>query len=134
MRRALQSPGLNRSHLLQAFGRISRPATSNSATPPPDVMRSATADLADKFLPDPVDMVTERKVSILEPIFRDYGGHKRFKGQAATVKCFENNPLVREALGEDGKGQILIVDGGGSKRCALLGDNIAEMGYKNGWS
>lgn len=49
---------------------ISRPATSNSATPPPDVMRSATADLADKFLPDPVDIVTERKVSILEPIFR----------------------------------------------------------------
>ena len=94
---------------------------------------------------------------------RDYGGNLRFNGQAATVKCFENNPLVRkvchlshgppdlavpanarelipsppcfmQSLEEDGRGRVLVVDGGGSMRCALLGDNIAEMAYKNGWS
>lgn len=50
------------------------------------------------------------------------------------MKCFENNPLVRKALEEHGNGRVLIVDGGASMRCALLGDNIAEMAYKNGWS
>lgn len=57
----------------------------------------------------------------------------RFSGKISTVKCFENNPLVRKALEEDGHGRVLVVDGGGSLRCALLGDNIAEMAYKNGW-
>lgn len=52
----------------------------------------------------------------------------------STVKCFENNPHVRAALGEQGNGRVLVVDGGGSKRCALLGDMLAEMGAKNGWS
>lgn len=56
-----------------------------------------------------------------------------FSGQVSTVKCFENNPLVRKALEEKGNGRVLVVDGGGSQRCALLGDNIAEMAYKNGW-
>ena len=65
---------------------------------------------------------------------RDLGGKLRFSGQVATVKCFENNPLVRKAFEEAGKGRVLVVDGGGSMRCALLGDNIAEMAYKNGWS
>ena len=57
----------------------------------------------------------------------------RFSGRVSTVKCFENNPLVRKALEEDGHGRVLVVDGGGSLRCALLGDNIAEMAYKNWW-
>jgi RraA family protein len=64
---------------------------------------------------------------------RDLGGKMRFSGKISTVKCFENNPLVRKALEEDGQGRVLVVDGGGSMRCALLGDNIAEMAYKNGW-
>ena len=64
----------------------------------------------------------------------DFGGKLRFSGQVSTVKCFENNPLVRKALEEQGNGRVLVVDGGGSKRCALLGDNIAEMAHKNGWS
>ncbi|KAK9807164.1 hypothetical protein WJX73_002944 [Symbiochloris irregularis] len=105
-----------------------------TATPPPDAARGATADLCDVFLTDPVDIVTERKVQIMDPIFQNYGGNARFKGQAATVKCYENNPLVRKALEEQGDGRVLVVDGGGSKRCALLGDNIAEMGHKNGWT
>lgn len=103
-------------------------------TPPPDAARGATADLCDVFITDPVDAVRQREVSIVEPIFRDFGGNRKFSGRIATVKCFENNPLVRKSLEEDGTGRVLVVDGGGSKRCALLGDNIAEMGCKNGWT
>ncbi len=58
----------------------------------------------------------------------------RFSGPVATIRCFENNPLVRAALEEQGGGRVLVVDGGASKRCALLGDNIAAMAVKNGWS
>lgn len=50
------------------------------------------------------------------------------------MKCFENNPVVRASLEEKGLGRVLVVDGGGSKRCALLGDNIAAMAVENGWS
>lgn len=70
----------------------------------------------------------------MDVLRRDFGGNKRFSGQISTIKCFENNPLVRKALEEPGNGRVLVVDGGGSLRCALLGDNIAEMAYKNGWS
>jgi regulator of ribonuclease activity A len=107
-----------------------------TATPPADATRGATADLCDVFVPTPLDTVAACKfgVQIAAPIFRDYGGNARFSGRAATVKCFENNPLVRAALEEPGAGRVLVVDGGASMRCALLGDNIAEMGYKNGWS
>lgn len=104
-----------------------------TATPPPDASRGATADLCDVFLPEPVDQVSQSKVQIVEPIFRDFGGNLRFSGRVSTVKCFENNPLVRAALEEQGAGRVLVVDGGASKRCALLGDNIAEMAHKNGW-
>eukprot|EP00891_Asterochloris_glomerata_P005969 jgi/Astpho2/5969/Aster-02450 len=106
----------------------------STATPPPDAARGATADLCDVFIPDPLDIVTQRNVQIVDPVFRDFGGKLRFNGQVTTVKCFENNPLVRKALEERGNGRVLVVDGGGSMRCALLGDNIAEMAHKNGWS
>jgi len=56
-----------------------------------------------------------------------------FCGPVATLQCHEDNTLVRAALEEDGEGRVLIVDGGGSIRCALVGDNLAEMGLKNGW-
>jgi regulator of ribonuclease activity A len=115
-----------------------------TATPPPDLARGATCDLLDIFHPRNVDDLSSSSspaaasnqptVQIAEPIFRDFGGRLRFSGQAATVKCFENNPLVRAALEEPGRGRVLVVDGGGSKRCALLGDNIAAMGARNGWS
>jgi RraA family protein len=109
-------------------------AGPTTATPPPNTSRGATADLCDKFIKEPVDIVTQRNVQIVDPIFRDFGGNIRFSGQVETVKCFENNPLVRKALEQQGKGRVLVVDGGGSLRCALLGDNIAEMAHKNGWS
>ncbi|KAL4421589.1 hypothetical protein ABPG75_010880 [Micractinium tetrahymenae] len=107
--------------------------TSNQY-PPPDASRLGTADLCDVHHPEPVDVVSQPKIQIMQPVFRDFGGNIRFRGKAATVKCFEANPLVRAALEEQGEGRVLVVDGGASTRCALLGDNIAEMAHKNGWS
>ncbi|KAF6252071.1 Demethylmenaquinone methyltransferase-domain-containing protein [Scenedesmus sp. NREL 46B-D3] len=119
--------------LLRAFAAAAAEGPK-TATPPPDASRGATADLADVFIPEPVDQVSMRKVQIMEPVFQDLGGKLRFSGQVSTVKCFESNPLVRKAFEQPGKGRVLVVDGGGSKRCALLGDNIAEMAHKNGWN
>ncbi len=67
-------------------------------------------------------------------MFNDYGGNKQFSGPAATVKVFEDNSLVRGALEEPGEGKVLVVEGGASMRCALLGDMLAELGIKNGWA
>lgn len=121
------------STVAQQFAMASSSAPTTQ-TPPANASRGATADLCDVFVPESVDVIAQRKVAIVEPIFRDFGGLARFSGQVSTVKCFENNPLVRKALEEPGNGRVLVVDGGGSKRCALLGDNIAEMAYKNGWN
>lgn len=62
-----------------------------------------------------------------------YGGRDRFGGEIVTVKCFEDNSRVKEELGNDGRGKVLVVDGGGSLRHALIGDMIAENAVKNGW-
>ena len=62
---------------------------------------------------------------ILPPVFRDYGGVARFSGVVATAKCFEDNSLVKAALDEPGQGRVLVVDGGGSLRRALVGGNVA---------
>jgi len=84
----------------------------------------ATADLYDKY---------EDQLQIATPIFNDYGGNIQFSGPASTVKVFADNSLVRAALEEAGDGRVLVVDGGGSLNCALLGDMLADLGFKNGW-
>jgi regulator of ribonuclease activity A len=71
---------------------------------------------------------------VLPPAFRDYGKRVRFAGVVSTVKCFEDNSFVKAALEEPGQGRVLVVDGGGSLRRALLGGNIAAAAAKNGWS
>lgn len=68
------------------------------------------------------------------PVFRDFGGRAAFHGTAVTVKCFEDNSRVKELLATPGSGRVLVVDGGGSTRCALLGDMIAKDAVANGWS
>ncbi|RLA37664.1 MAG: putative 4-hydroxy-4-methyl-2-oxoglutarate aldolase, partial [Gammaproteobacteria bacterium] len=73
-------------------------------------------------------------LQVAAPVFRDYGGRRRFHGPVATLKVYEDNSLVRETLGQPGEGRVLVVDGGGSLRCALLGDNLAQMGAANGWA
>ncbi len=73
-------------------------------------------------------------VQVAEPVLRHFGGRKRFAGQVATVLCIEDNSKVREAVGEPGQGRVLVVDGGASSQCALLGDLLAEKAVANGWS
>ncbi|MCH7820468.1 MAG: ribonuclease E activity regulator RraA [Proteobacteria bacterium] len=72
-------------------------------------------------------------VSAVAPIFNNYGGKSAFGGEIVTVKCFEDNTVVKAQAAEDGNGKVMVVDGGGSIRCALLGDMIAENAMKNGW-
>ena len=88
-----------------------------------DTPRDLTPDLCDAH-PD---------LQVLEPMLSSYGGSSAFGGQIVTVKCFEDNSLVKEQLGQPGHGKVLVVDGGGSLRRALLGDLIAASAAKNGW-
>ena len=73
-------------------------------------------------------------VKVLEPLFLNLGGPDAFYGPVRTVKCFEDNSRVKEAVGEPGDGAVLVVDGGGSLRCALLGDMLAAKAADNGWA
>jgi regulator of ribonuclease activity A len=70
----------------------------------------------------------------IELPFRNYGGRKRFGGRVVTIKCHEDNSLVKACVGEPGEGRVIVVDGGGSRRRALLGDMLAEQAAANGWS
>lgn len=83
-------------------------------------------------VPDICDDFADR-ISVLEPLFRNYGASKRFAGEIVTVKCFEDNSLLRELVGQDGRGRVIVVDGGGSLRHALLGDLLAAKAADNGW-
>ncbi|HMX16001.1 MAG TPA: ribonuclease E activity regulator RraA [Rhodocyclaceae bacterium] len=71
---------------------------------------------------------------IVAPMFRSYGGRAAFCGPIATLKLFEDNSLVRKAVEQPGDGRVLVIDGGGSLRRALVGDQLAALGVKNGWS
>jgi regulator of ribonuclease activity A len=86
-------------------------------------MKTPTADLSDA---DP-------QAQIADPLFRDFGLLTMFHGPVATLKVFEDNALVRTLLEEPGAGRVLVVDGGGSMRCALVGGNLAQLGVSNGW-
>ncbi|MFK7974959.1 MAG: ribonuclease E activity regulator RraA [Halioglobus sp.] len=66
--------------------------------------------------------------------FNNYGQVLQFSGPAVTIKCHEDNSLVKACVGEPGQGRVIVVDGGGSKRRALLGDMLAEKAVENGWS
>ena len=92
-------------------------------------MNFATCDLLDAFeIKDGVDL------QVVAPMFKAYGQQTRFAGRIATLKVFEDNTLVREKLATPGAGRVLVVDGGGSLRCALVGDQLGALGVKNGWS
>jgi regulator of ribonuclease activity A len=88
-------------------------------------MTRPTTDLCDAHPDD---------ARVVDPIFRDFGGAPAFSGPIATVKAHEDNVLVRAALGEPGGGRVLVIDGGGSLRCAMLGSNLAALGITHGWS
>lgn len=84
------------------------------------------------LLPDLCDHF-EDKVSIVEPMFGNFGGRSIFGGEIVTIKAFEDNSLVREQVAQPGAGKVLVVDGGGSLRRAMLGDMLAEKAQNNGW-
>ena len=69
-----------------------------------------------------------------EPVFQAFGGRPAFSGPITTLKVFEDNTLVREAVGQPGEGRVLVVDGGGSLRCSLFGGNLAVAAARNGWA
>lgn len=85
---------------------------------------SSTCDLYDLYL---------EQARVPTTSFNHYGGRTHFCGSAVTVKCFEDNSRVRELAQTSGQGQVMVVDGGGSRRCALVGDVIAGMAEESGW-
>ena len=93
-------------------------------------MQFATCDLCDAN----EDKLADGSLSVLPPLFRDFGKRSSFAGPAATLKVFEDNVLVRSALETPGAGRVLVVDGGGSMRCALVGGNLGVLAEKNGWA
>jgi regulator of ribonuclease activity A len=86
-----------------------------------------------KSTPDFCDAY-EGGISVLEPLFTNFGGRERFYGEVVTVKCFEDNSKVKELAGTAGHNRVMVVDGGGSLRLALLGDMTAANALANGWT
>lgn len=76
----------------------------------------------------------EGAIRVLEPIFKNYGGAAAFFGQAVTIKCFEDNSVLKQLVDTPGEGRVIVMDGGGSLRRAILGDMLAEKAAKNGWA
>lgn len=88
---------------------------------------------------DLLDDNEDKDLQVVSPsidgkFFRSFGARKTFGGQVVTVKCYEDNSRVKELLATDGTGKVLVVDGGASMRCALMGDMIAESAVKNHWN
>lgn len=89
-------------------------------------MTFTTADLCDNYS-------SNADFQIAEPIFKSFGDKRCFSGQISTVKVFEDNVLIRQILEKKVNQRILVIDGGGSHRCALLGENLTNIAYQNGW-
>jgi regulator of ribonuclease activity A len=91
-------------------------------------MSFKTPDLCDEF-----EAELGKTVRVVAPMFQRYGGRTAFAGEIVTLKIFEDNTLVREIFKENGQGKVLVIDGGGSLRCALVGDQLAILAQQNGW-
>jgi RraA family protein len=90
----------------------------------------AIADLCDYN----ADLIKKGELRVLQPIFQSYGRRQTFAGPVVTLKTFEDNLLLREFLDENGRGRVLVVDGGGSMGRALIGGILADRAQKNGWA
>lgn len=86
-------------------------------------MKYVTPDLCDAY----------PEVQVVEPMFANFGGRDSFGGEIVTIKCHEDNSVVKAQVATPGKGKVLVVDGGGSLRRALLGDMLAAKAADNGW-
>ena len=89
-------------------------------------MHFKTSDLCDHH-------ATQHHLQIAEPLFKIFGGKTSFTGRIATLKTLEDNVLLKRTLEEDGSGRVLVVDGGGSHRCALLDRSLAELACQRNW-
>lgn len=89
----------------------------------------ATCDLCDAHEED-----TSGAFRVLPPVFKDYGAAGAFSGPVATVRCFEDNSRIREAVNSPGQGRVLVIEGGASVRRALVGGNLAAAAARNGWA
>ena len=83
-------------------------------------------------VPDICDQYID-EIVVFDPVFRDFGARRKFWGEVVTVRCFEDNSLVGETVRTPGLGRVVVVDGGGSLRRALLGDLLAAAAVKSGW-
>jgi regulator of ribonuclease activity A len=92
-------------------------------------MTISTPDLCDQFEEKP-----EAGLRVLDAIFNNYGAVRRFHGQIVTIKCFEDNSVVKQLVTEPGEGRVIVMDGGGSLRRAILGDMLAAKAADNGWA
>ena len=77
--------------------------------------------------------LADGSLMVLEPLFTGFGGKESFHGEAVTIKCFEDNSVLKELVATSGHGKVIVMDGGGSLRRAILGDMLAEKASKNGW-
>ncbi|MBS2783064.1 putative 4-hydroxy-4-methyl-2-oxoglutarate aldolase [Aeromonas salmonicida] len=84
------------------------------------------------LLPDLCDQYGDT-LQVADPLFHDFGGKPLFYGQAVTLSCYEDNSLVRELVNRPGQGRVMVIDGGGSLRRALLGDQLAIKAAEQGW-
>ena len=78
--------------------------------------------------------LADGSLRVLAAYFHRYGKHSAFSGPVKTLRVFEDNSLVRQAVESKGEGRVLVVDGGASMRCALLGGNLAKLAADNGWA
>ena len=92
-------------------------------------LKFATCDLCDAHKND-----ASGNFRVLPPVFKDFGKNTKFCGEVVTIKCFEDNSLVKAAVDLAGAGRVLVVDGGASLRRALLGGNLGAAAAKNGWA
>ena len=95
----------------------------------PESPAFATCDFCDQHKDD-----ASGAFRVLPPVFQSFGGRRRFCGAVVTLRCFEDNALIRATLETPGEGRVLVVDGAGSRRRALLGGNLGALAAGNGWA
>lgn len=93
-------------------------------------MSFATTDLCD----DNANLLDDGRLAVLPPVFKHYGQRARFCGRVVTLKVHEDNALVRAVLETPGDGNVLVIDGGGSLRRALVGGQLGLLAQDNGWA
>lgn len=87
-------------------------------------MTLSVPDICDRFIDE---------IVVFDPVFRDFGAKRKFGGEIVTIRCFEDNSLLGETVRSPGRGRVIVVDGGGSLRRALLGDLLAAAAVENDW-